>query len=293
MVRLLRGEDVLEDRSNRDRALFGLRTLEEIEAAFPGRLYDVMMARFAGAASNLAPNGPVQKQGQETGFKLLSDLVLPLDKAGRGSIDDNAVSAAVLDLSKELKAARDAQRVDPLFAVRYSRFLSVVRQAVLRDPELLYWPMYRSSMIAGTRRVHDSRSFRVLPSTFGLVCPCCLTALAATIVPAAQERRCFRFDRDLQDVACQLANEPGHRRLGQVPGRRLTAKQALDFFLQSCARWYSLHGVDLLRPRSQRSPLVWFTKRISTPLRFYRSLSTSPNRETLNSRLRTRQHPRA
>jgi len=29
--------------------VFGLRTLEQIEAAFPGRLYEVMMARFAGA----------------------------------------------------------------------------------------------------------------------------------------------------------------------------------------------------------------------------------------------------
>src|SRR5437870_3731733 len=37
--------------------------------------------------------------------------------------------------------------------------------------------------------------------------------------------------------------------------RLVALQQALDFFLQSNARWYSLHGVDLLRPRYQRSPL--------------------------------------
>ena len=98
--------------------------------------------------SHIALAGPDQKAGQETGFKLLSDLVLVLDQAGRGSLDDGALGAAVLDLSKQLKTARDAERVDPLFAVRYARLLSAIRQAVLRDPDLLYWPMYRSSMIA-------------------------------------------------------------------------------------------------------------------------------------------------
>jgi hypothetical protein len=39
------------------------------------------------------------------------------------------------------------KRVDDLFAVRYSRLLSAVRQAVIKDPEVLYWPMYRFNMI--------------------------------------------------------------------------------------------------------------------------------------------------
>jgi len=97
---------------------------------------------------NLALAGPPQPARQEAGFKLLGDLVLLLDKAGRGGLDDGALGAGILDLSKALAAARDTQRVDPIFAVRYSRLLSAIRQAVLRDPDLLYWPMYRSSMIA-------------------------------------------------------------------------------------------------------------------------------------------------
>jgi hypothetical protein len=36
--------------------------------------------------------------------------------------------------------------VDDLFAARFSRLLSAVRQAATRDPEVLYWPMYRYAM---------------------------------------------------------------------------------------------------------------------------------------------------
>jgi hypothetical protein len=53
----------------------------------------------------------------------------------------------ILLLSKELKAAREAKKVDDLFAIRYSRLLSAVRQAVTQDPGVLYWPMYRFHMI--------------------------------------------------------------------------------------------------------------------------------------------------
>jgi hypothetical protein len=31
--------------------------------------------------------------------------------------------------------------------VRYSRLLSVIRQAILSDPETLYWPMYRFTIV--------------------------------------------------------------------------------------------------------------------------------------------------
>jgi hypothetical protein len=62
---------------------------------------------------------------------------------GRAGVD---VGPDVIALAKDLKAAREAKQVDDLFAVRYSRLLSAVRQAVLMDPEVLYWPMYRSSM---------------------------------------------------------------------------------------------------------------------------------------------------
>ena len=98
-------------------------------------------------ASNFALATPIQSPGDETGFKLLEDLVLLLDRAGqqRGTADD--WNAAILDLARDLKSARDAKHVDALFAVRYSRLLSGVRQALLGDPEMLYWPMYRFSMI--------------------------------------------------------------------------------------------------------------------------------------------------
>lgn len=103
------------------------------------------------AARSLASSGagqvPAPKPDGEAGFKLLGDLVLLLDKAGKGAIDTAAVNTGIVGLAKDLKAARDAKRVDQLFAVRYSRLLSAVRQGLLTDPELLYWPMYRSSMI--------------------------------------------------------------------------------------------------------------------------------------------------
>ena len=40
-----------------------------------------------------------------------------------------------------------SEQVDDLFAVRYSRLLSAVRQADLMDPEVLYWPNYRFTMM--------------------------------------------------------------------------------------------------------------------------------------------------
>jgi len=98
-------------------------------------------------ASTPALAAPAQKPGEEIGYKLLSDLVQLLDRAGQGTIETSALDAGVLRLAKELKAARDAKRVEALFAVRYSRLLSAVRQGLLSDPELLYWPMYRFSMI--------------------------------------------------------------------------------------------------------------------------------------------------
>ena len=97
--------------------------------------------------SNLALAGPVQPAGDRTGFKLLGDLVRLLSQAGQAKMETAALNAGLLSLAKELKAAQGAKRVDPLFAVRYSRLLSAVRQGLLTDPEVLYWPMYRFSMI--------------------------------------------------------------------------------------------------------------------------------------------------
>jgi hypothetical protein len=99
------------------------------------------------AASNPAAAAPPQKAADGPGVKLLSDLLLLIDRTAQGKIDVGAANAGVVALARDLKAARDAKSVDPLFAVRYSRLLSAVRQALLTDPEMLYWPMYRYSMV--------------------------------------------------------------------------------------------------------------------------------------------------
>lgn len=88
-----------------------------------------------------------QGPSDQSGFPLLDRLVIAIVKAaapGGSSVD---FDQDILLLAKELKSAREAKRVDDLFAVRYSRLLSAVRQAVLRDPGVLYWPMYRFNMI--------------------------------------------------------------------------------------------------------------------------------------------------
>ena len=90
---------------------------------------------------------PAQDPTDQTGFQLLDRLVVVLVKAVApvgGPVD---IDQDILLLAKELKSAREAKRVDDLFAIRYSRLLSAIRQGVLRDPEVLYWPMYRFNMI--------------------------------------------------------------------------------------------------------------------------------------------------
>ena len=91
--------------------------------------------------------GTGQASADQTGFRLLDRLVIAMVGAvapGGSSVD---LDQKILLLAKELKSAREAKRVDDLFAIRYSRLLSAVRQAVIRDPEVLYWPMYRFPMI--------------------------------------------------------------------------------------------------------------------------------------------------
>jgi len=92
-------------------------------------------------------SSPAQEPADNIGFQFLERLVVLVTKSvapGGGSVD---LDKSVLVLARELKSAREAKRVDDLFAVRYSRLLSAVRQSILRDPELLYWPMYRYNMV--------------------------------------------------------------------------------------------------------------------------------------------------
>jgi hypothetical protein len=98
----------------------------------------VLVATLAAGPGQEAPTPP-------QGFQLLDRLVTLMVKAvappGGGDIGPDVIA-----LAKDLKAARQAKQVDDLFAVRYLRLLSGVRQALLMDPEVLYWPMYRSAM---------------------------------------------------------------------------------------------------------------------------------------------------
>jgi hypothetical protein len=100
----------------------------------------LVLGEFGRAETTRAP-------ADQTGFQLLDRLVSNIVKAvapGGGSAD---LDQNILLLAGELKSAREAKRVDDLFAIRYSRLLSAVRQAMIRDPEVLYWPMYRFNMI--------------------------------------------------------------------------------------------------------------------------------------------------
>jgi hypothetical protein len=104
----------------------------------------VFAAMGIAQARPLSPAG--QGPGNEIGSGLLRDLVAVMDQAARGAADAAATNTALLALAKRADAAADAKTLDPIFAVRYSRVLSALRQGLLADPAMLYWPMYRASM---------------------------------------------------------------------------------------------------------------------------------------------------
>ena len=105
----------------------------------------VFVALGVAQARPLSPAG--QGPGNEVGFGLLRDLVAVMDQAARGAADAAATNTALLALAKRAGAAADAKTLDPIFATRFSRLLSAIRQGLLADPGLLYWPMYRASMM--------------------------------------------------------------------------------------------------------------------------------------------------
>lgn len=99
------------------------------------------------ATAMFCPAGTTEDPADQTGFQLLDRLVTVLVKAvapGGGPFD---LDGDILLLAKDLKAAQGAKHVDGLFAIRYSRLLSATRLAAIKDPEVLYWPMYRFHMI--------------------------------------------------------------------------------------------------------------------------------------------------
>ena len=95
----------------------------------------------------LTAAGPDQAPADQNGFRFLDRLVAIMVKSAAAGGGGGGIGQEVVLLAKDLKAAQAAQQVDDLFGVRYSRLLSAVRQAVLMDPEVLYWPMYRYTMV--------------------------------------------------------------------------------------------------------------------------------------------------
>jgi hypothetical protein len=98
------------------------------------------------AVSALGLGGQGQATPDRAGFQMLDRLVALIVKAGAPGGGPADTGKETVLLARELKAAQAAKRVDDLFAVRYSRLLSAVRQAILMDPGVLYWPLYRYTM---------------------------------------------------------------------------------------------------------------------------------------------------
>ena len=97
-------------------------------------------------ATMLSPGGQGQSAPDRTGYQFLDRLVALMVRSAAPGGDAGDIGKEIVLLARELKAAQAAERVDDLFAVRYSRLLSAVRQALLMDPGVLYWPMYRYAM---------------------------------------------------------------------------------------------------------------------------------------------------
>ena len=106
----------------------------------------VLFALLAAAVTAAAP-ARAQTSPRPPGYALLSDLVALVDQAGRGAADVATTNTGLLTLAQRVSAASAAKSVDPIFATRFSRLLSAIRQGLLADPGLLYWPMYRASMM--------------------------------------------------------------------------------------------------------------------------------------------------
>jgi len=122
-------------------------------------------------AATASPTEPAQAPTDQTGFQLLNRLVVLMVKAAAPGGGSGDIGQNIIALAKELKSARVATRVDDLFAVRYSRLLSAVRQAVLMDPEVLYWPMYRYNMVdfieERTGRIPDWKDLLFIVNDYG------------------------------------------------------------------------------------------------------------------------------
>jgi hypothetical protein len=113
----------------------------------PGFAIAALMLIGAFAAAAPASRAQASSAPGGAGFDLLDRLIVAVVKGAAPGGNAGDIGADIIELAKELKSARESKKVDDLFAVRYSRLLSAVRQSLLMDPEALYWPMYRFSMM--------------------------------------------------------------------------------------------------------------------------------------------------
>jgi len=104
----------------------------------------VLFAAASSAATGALASG--RTAPDQDGFRFLDRLAVLLVKAAAPGGTGDPGQDLVL-LARDLKSARAAKNVDDLFAVRYGRLLSAVRQGILKDPEVLFWPMYRHTMM--------------------------------------------------------------------------------------------------------------------------------------------------
>lgn len=111
------------------------------------RLTVLVAAGLFAAATMSAAQQPAQAEAGKAGYELLDRLVTLLVKAAAPGSGSGDIGQEIVLLAKEAKAAQGAKRVDDLFTVRFSRLLSAVRQALIMDPEVLFWPMYRYEMV--------------------------------------------------------------------------------------------------------------------------------------------------
>ena len=105
-----------------------------------------LVAAAALAVAPLSAAGQAPAASAQPGFDFLDRLVVLVVTSAAPGGGSGDIGQGVLKLAKDLKTAKDGKKVDDLFAVRYSRLLSAIRQAATMDPEVLYWPMYRYAM---------------------------------------------------------------------------------------------------------------------------------------------------
>lgn len=112
----------------------------------PFRIAVMALAGLVLIAATPSAKGQAPAAAAHPGYDLLDRLVVLVVASAAPGGGGGDIGQGVLKLARDMKAAHEAKRVDDLFAVRYSRLLSAVRQAATMDPGTLYWPFYRYAL---------------------------------------------------------------------------------------------------------------------------------------------------